>query len=87
MDSLSDAQVQIRLVAKQLKYAVPDAPIVVPQQLQRYGLSEIVNHLLGNEKPVPFDFMTDGQFLRGTISTYLKEKSLSAENILTLEYI
>ncbi|KAJ2448410.1 ribosome biogenesis protein ytm1 [Coemansia sp. RSA 2424] len=87
MDSLNDAQVQIRLVAKQLKYAVPDAPIVVPQQLQRYGLSEIVNHLLGNEKPVPFDFMADGQFLRGTLSTYLKEKSLSAENILTLEYI
>ncbi|KAJ2000437.1 ribosome biogenesis protein ytm1 [Coemansia thaxteri] len=87
MDTSSGAQIQIRLVAKQLKYAVPDAPIVVPQQLQRYGLSEIVNHLLGNEKPVPFDFLVDGQFLRGTIATYLAEKSLSAENMLTLEYI
>ncbi|KAJ2493275.1 ribosome biogenesis protein ytm1 [Coemansia sp. RSA 2050] len=87
MDSSNEAQVPIRLVAKQLKYAVPDTSILVPQQLQRYGLSGIVNHLLGNEKPVPFDFMVDGQFLRGTISTYLKEKSLSAENILTLEYI
>ncbi|KAJ1957193.1 ribosome biogenesis protein ytm1 [Dipsacomyces acuminosporus] len=83
----SEAQIQIRLVAKQPKYVVPDAPIVVPQNLQRYGLSEIVNHLLGNEKPIPFDFLSDGQFLRGSIEGYLKENSLSAENILTLEYI
>ncbi|KAJ1949695.1 ribosome biogenesis protein ytm1 [Linderina macrospora] len=86
MDS-GAAQIQIRLVAKQEKYAVPDAPLVVPQSLQRYGLSEIVNHLLGNEKPVPFDFLADGQFLRGTITSYLEEHSLSAENILTLEYV
>ncbi|KAJ1892728.1 ribosome biogenesis protein ytm1 [Kickxella alabastrina] len=87
MDTKSEEQVQIRLVAKQQKYAVPEAPIVVPQQLQRYGLSEIVNHLLGNERPIPFDFLVDGQFLRDSISGYLKEKSLSAENILTLEYV
>ncbi|KAJ2450854.1 ribosome biogenesis protein ytm1 [Coemansia sp. RSA 2336] len=86
-ESGNEAQVQIRLVAKQEKYKVPDAPIVVPQQLQRYGLSEIVNHLLGHEKPVPFDFLVDGQFLRESIAKYLKENSLSAENILTLEYV
>ncbi|KAJ2225602.1 ribosome biogenesis protein ytm1 [Coemansia sp. RSA 1722] len=87
MDSKGGAQVQIRLLAKQQKYAVPNTPIVVPQQLQRYGLSEIVNHLLGNEKPVPFDFLADGQFLRTTIAEHLKENSQSAENILTLEYV
>ncbi|ORX71182.1 WD40 repeat-like protein [Linderina pennispora] len=81
------AQIQIRLVAKQEKYAVSDAPMMVPQSVQRYGLSEIVNHLLGNEKRVPFDFLADGQFLRGTIASYLEEHSLSAENILTLEYV
>ncbi|KAJ2516908.1 ribosome biogenesis protein ytm1 [Coemansia sp. RSA 2049] len=87
MPSTSEAQVQIRLVAKQPKYVVPDAPIVVPQQLQRYGLSEIVNHLLGTDTPVPFDFLVDGQFLRESIASYLKAKNLSAENILTLEYV
>lgn len=81
------AQIQVRLVAKQTKHAVPDAPIVVPQILQRYRLSEIVNHLLGNERPVPFDFLVDGQFLRGSIASYLSEKSLSAENTMTLEYV
>ncbi|KAJ2172210.1 ribosome biogenesis protein ytm1, partial [Coemansia sp. RSA 518] len=87
MDAANEAQVQIRLVAKQKKYEVPDAPLVVPQQLQRYGLSEIVNHLLGLEAPVPFDFLVDGQFLRESIASYLKEHSLSAENVLTLEYV
>ncbi|KAJ1665719.1 ribosome biogenesis protein ytm1 [Coemansia sp. RSA 1813] len=87
MPSTGEAQVQIRLVAKQPEHAVPDAPIVVPQQLQRYGLSEIVNHLLGTETPVPFDFLVDGQFLRESIASYLKTKNLSAENILTLEYV
>ncbi|KAJ2859688.1 ribosome biogenesis protein ytm1, partial [Coemansia asiatica] len=87
MDSKGGAQVQIRLVAKQQKYAVPDTPIVVPQQLQRYGLSEIVNHLLGNEKPVPFDFLAEGQFLRASIAEYLRQNGQSAENILTLEYV
>ncbi|KAJ2161310.1 ribosome biogenesis protein ytm1 [Coemansia sp. RSA 552] len=87
MDTSSEPQVQIRLVSKQRKYEVPDAPLVVPQQLQRYGLSEIVNHLLGHEKPVPFDFLVDGQFLRESISSYLTEHGLSAEDILTLEYV
>ncbi|KAI9505578.1 ribosome biogenesis protein ytm1 [Coemansia spiralis] len=87
MEPSSEPQVQIRLVAKQQKYAVPDAPIVVPQQLQRYGLSDIVNHLLNNEKPIPFDFLIDGEFLRVSVANYLKEKNLSAENILTLEYV
>ena len=34
----------------------------VPVRLARYGLSEVVNHLLGNEEPetiVPFDFLYD----------------------------
>ncbi|KAJ2781019.1 ribosome biogenesis protein ytm1 [Coemansia javaensis] len=87
MESSGEAQVQVRLVAKQKKYEVPDAPIVVPQQLQRYGLSEIVNHLLGHERPVPFDFLVGGQFLRESIAQYLRRQSLSAENILTLEYV
>ncbi|KAJ2618015.1 ribosome biogenesis protein ytm1 [Coemansia sp. RSA 1365] len=87
MDTASEAQMQIRLVTKQKKYEVPDTAIVVPQQLQRYGLSEIVNHLLGHETPVPFDFLADGQFLRESIGNYLKEHGQSAENILTLEYV
>ena len=35
-------------MTSQAAYRVPDTPIAVPVQLRRYGLSEIVNHLLGS---------------------------------------
>jgi len=38
---------QVRFVTAQERYRVPDAPIAVPVTLRRYGLSEIINHLLG----------------------------------------
>ena len=42
------------------KYKVTEVPISVPERLGRYGLSEVINHLLGHEKAseiVPFDFL------------------------------
>ncbi|ODQ82620.1 hypothetical protein BABINDRAFT_31372 [Babjeviella inositovora NRRL Y-12698] len=66
---------------------VNEAPLYVPVSLKRYGLSEIVNHLLGNdEKPVPFDFLIDGTLLRTPIEEYLVKNGLSSEAFLTLEY-
>jgi ribosome biogenesis protein YTM1 len=40
-------QVQVRFIAQQEQYIVTDAPMLIPVHLKRYGLSEIVNHLLG----------------------------------------
>ena len=34
----------------------PTRRCFVPVSLKRYGLSEVVNHLLPREDPVPFDF-------------------------------
>ena len=55
--------------------------------LRRYGLSRLVNHLLGTEKPIPFDFLVAGTFLRTSIDDYLTANGLSAETTLTLEYV
>lgn len=41
-------QVQVRFVSRQPQYAINDAAILVPSSFRRYGLSEIVNNLLGN---------------------------------------
>ncbi|KAJ1677448.1 ribosome biogenesis protein ytm1, partial [Spiromyces aspiralis] len=82
-----DVQVQILLVPRQTKYRIPDTPILVPGRLQRYGLSEIVNHLLGLDKPVPFDFLIDNQFLRKSLLEYLQENGVSLETVVTIEYI
>ena len=72
---------------------VADTPLYVPVTLKRFGLSEVVNHLLGNFKGedetkahIPFDFLIDGVLLRTSIEDYLTKNGLSNEAFLTLEY-
>ncbi|KAI8802082.1 WD40-repeat-containing domain protein [Cladochytrium replicatum] len=81
------AQVQVRFISRQPGAVAPETPILVPVELKRYGLSEIVNHLLGNKKPVPYDFLIDAKFLRTSIGKYLEEHGLSTENLLDVEYV
>lgn len=61
-------------------------PIYIPVSLRRFGLSEIVNHLLETEIPVPFEFLIDGTILKTDIQDYLIKNGLSTEAFLTLEY-
>jgi ribosome biogenesis protein YTM1 len=42
-------QIAVTFFTRQSKYAVTDAPVMVPVTLGRFGLSEIVNHLRGNQ--------------------------------------
>ncbi|QPG75174.1 hypothetical protein FOA43_002523 [Brettanomyces nanus] len=81
-------QVKIKLVTRDEDNSLHVAPnpLYVPVSLKRYGLSEIVNHLLETDTPVPFEFIIDGTMLKGSIQDYLVTKGLSAETFLTLEY-
>uniref|UniRef100_A0A0L0NR85 Ribosome biogenesis protein YTM1 n=1 Tax=Candidozyma auris TaxID=498019 RepID=A0A0L0NR85_CANAR len=89
---MAEDQVKISLFTKEEDELlhVSDAPLYVPSALKRYGLSEIVNHLLGREddekKPVPFDFLIDGQLLRTSLKEYLVKNGLSSEAFLRVEY-
>ncbi|KAI5965503.1 YTM1 [Candida theae] len=74
---------------------VEETPLFVPISLKRFGLSEIVNHLLGNyktdsdeeeRKPIPFNFLIKGELLRTSIDDYLVRNGLSSEAFLTIEY-
>ncbi|CAO3650879.1 unnamed protein product [Cunninghamella blakesleeana] len=85
--SIQQEQIQIRLTTKQEQYAVNNAPIMVPVSFKRYGLSELVNNLLGREKPIPFEFLIEGEILRSTIANYLLSHRLSTENLITIEYM
>lgn len=69
------------------KFQVPEEELVIPANLERYGLSEVVNRLIGHEQPVPFDFLVEGEFLRTSIGTYLEVHKLSAEKVLRLEFV
>lgn len=55
--------------------------------LKRLGLSQVINHLLDTSKPIPFDFLVDGAFLRTTLDSYIAENGLSSESVITLEYV
>lgn len=65
---------------------VQDVPVYAPISLKRYGLSEVVNHLLESEQPIPFDFLIDGELLRTSLQDYLVKKGLSSETFLNVEY-
>ena len=62
---------------------VPETQFSVPGNLSRFGLSEIVNHLLNAEKAddakkhIPFDFLINGEFLRTSLYKFLKRRSIS----------
>lgn len=55
--------------------------------LRRYALSTLVNDLLETSKPVPFEFLINGQFLRTSIDEFLTANGISAESTLTVEYV
>ncbi|ORY16227.1 hypothetical protein BCR34DRAFT_584447 [Clohesyomyces aquaticus] len=57
-----------------------------PHPLRRYALSSLVNNLLHNAKPIPFEFLINGQFLRTSIDEFLTQNGISAETTLNVEY-
>lgn len=54
---------------------------------RRYALSSLVNTILENEQPVPFDFLIHGSFLRSSLDAYLTQHGISSETTLNLEYV
>lgn len=69
------------------QYHVPADPMVLPSSHSRYGLSEVVNHLLSFEDPIPFDFLIDGKFLRTSLAEYQEENKITAETAISIEYV
>lgn len=46
-----------------------------------------MNQLLESPKPVPFEFLINGTYLRTSIDEYLTANGISAETTLTVEYV
>uniref|UniRef100_A0A0G4H1G2 NLE domain-containing protein n=1 Tax=Chromera velia CCMP2878 TaxID=1169474 RepID=A0A0G4H1G2_9ALVE len=66
---------------------VPSDTILVPGNLSRRGLSEIVNQLLELDPPRPFDFLVDEEFLRVTLARFLQKSNRTAETVLRVKYV
>ncbi|KAJ9222655.1 hypothetical protein DTO169C6_5079 [Paecilomyces variotii] len=82
-------QVRLQLTTRDAEFALPEntGSILVPTGLRRYALSTLVNNLLSNEKPVPFEFLVNGTYLRTSIDEYLTANGISAETTLEVEYV
>ncbi|KAK5122496.1 ribosome biogenesis protein ytm1 [Meristemomyces frigidus] len=83
------AQVRIHLKTRNSDIELPQdtGPILVSTELKRYQLSTLVNRLLETEKPIPLEFLINGQFLRTSIDEFLTQNGISAETTLSVEYV
>lgn len=46
-----------------------------------------MNRLLETEKPIPLEFLINGQFLRTSLDEFLTQNGISAETTLNIEYV
>lgn len=80
-------RMQINLSTRDPSFALSIPSIRVPTNLKRYGLSTLINHLLDNPSPIPFDFLVNGAYLRTSLDEYLTQAGLSSEQPLDVEYV
>lgn len=85
----SSPQVRLQLTTRDPTVRLADeiGSILVSTSLRRYALSTLVNNLLENEQPIPFEFLVNGRFLRTSIDEFLTANGISSEVTLSLEYI
>ena len=90
-DSTDASAVPIRLRTSLPGCSIPYVPYMVPIEWRRAQLSTLVNKVLaaaaGGHKPLPFDFIADGELLRTSLDEYIARKGLSPETTIELEYI
>jgi hypothetical protein len=72
-----EALIQVRFHTKYSEFKITETIITVPAKLRRYGLSELINHLLENSKPIPFDFLIGEEFLRTSLAHFMEAKGIS----------
>lgn len=58
----------------------------VPANVTRYGLSQVVNHLLECDEYVPFEFLVEEELLRVTLGEHIAARNTSTEATLEVEY-
>ncbi|PSN60399.1 microtubule-associated protein [Corynespora cassiicola Philippines] len=86
--NVAEVKVPIRLTTRDAEIQLEEDPgtLLVQTTLNRYKLSSLVNDLLHREKPIPFDILINGQFLRTSIDEFLTQNGISAETTLNIEY-
>ena len=84
--SASTPTIQVRLKTRS-ETPISSTPIVIPTNVTRYSLSQILNHLLENPTPIPYSFLINSIYLPSTLDEYITSNSVSREEILEIEYV
>lgn len=74
------------------RYAVPDIPYSIAANVSTAELNTLVNTLLqesgaGDAQPIEFEFLVLGEFLRLRLGAHLRERSISFEDVIQIEYV
>ncbi|KAI0470849.1 ribosome biogenesis protein YTM1 [Xylariaceae sp. FL0804] len=84
-------QVRVNFTTDSPDLQLPEgrSQLLVPADIKRYGLSRVLNSdsMLDTAAPIPFEFLVDGAFLRTSLGEYLRERGLSFETTVTLQYV
>src|SRR5271169_1586827 len=78
LDACGDSHDQVRLKTR-TETPISSTPIVVPTNVTRYSLSQILNHLLENPTPIPYNFLIDHTYLPSTLDEYITSHGISRE--------
>jgi ribosome biogenesis protein YTM1 len=78
--------VQVCLITR-TETPISSTPIVIPTNVTRYSLSQILNHLLENPQPIPYSFLINSVYLPASLDEYITANGISREDILEIEYV
>jgi ribosome biogenesis protein len=82
----STSTIQVRLTTR-TETPISSTPIVIPTNVTRYSLSQILNYLLENPTPIPYSFLINSVYLPSTLDEYITSHGVSREEILEIEYV
>lgn len=86
-------QLPINLFTRDSPLAIPPSTYFLPSQWKRYQLSELINKVLQNNaeegrQPIPFDFLVEGEILRGSLDNWVKKhRGGDEETTVNVEYV
>ncbi|WRT64956.1 ribosome biogenesis protein YTM1 [Kwoniella shivajii] len=89
----SVSQLPINLFTRSTSDAIPQSTYFIPSSWRRFQLSELINKVLQNnndngKKPVPFEFLVNGEVLRGSLENWVKRnRGGDEESTLDIEYV
>ena len=89
----STRQLPINLFTRDSPLAIPPSTYFLPSQWKRYQLSELINKVLQNNsesgrQPIPFDFLVEGEILRGSLESWVKKhRGGDEETTVNVEYV